>query len=231
MASTILTDIEGTTSSISFVKDVLFPYARRALPSFVRQHRNDPQVRHWLDAAALDIGGVVDDDCIVDILQQWIDADRKHTALKALQGMIWRDGYAGASFRAHVYPDAAARLSEWHAAGVPIYVYSSGSAEAQKLYFANTEAGDLLPCFRGHFDTTVGGKRDPDSYRTIVDRIGVPAAEILFLSDVVEELDAARDAGLRTVLVDRRQDYPAPRDGNAAHGHRRVESFDAIELA
>jgi len=230
MNTTILTDIEGTTSSISFVRDVLFPYARQALPGFVRRHANEPEVRRLLDAAALDIGGVVSDDCIVDVLQQWIDEDRKHTALKALQGIIWREGYAGGNYRAHVYPDAAAQLAAWHAAGVPMHVYSSGSIAAQQLFFAHTEAGDLLPYFRGHFDTTVGGKREAASYRAIAEQLGVPASELLFLSDVVEELDAAREAGLRTVLVDRRQDYPEPRVGEAAHGHARVTSFEQIQL-
>jgi enolase-phosphatase E1 len=229
MKTTILTDIEGTTSSISFVKDVLFPYARQALPAFVKQRGGEPEVRRWLDAAALEIGGVVSDDCIVELLQQWIDEDRKHTALKALQGMIWRDGYAGGNFQAHIYPDAAQQLAEWHAIGLPLYVYSSGSVAAQKLFFAHTEAGDLSSRFNGHFDTEIGGKREPDSYRRIVAELGVPAASVLFLSDVVEELDAAREAGLRTVLVDRAQDYPVPRTGEATHGHPRVIDFRGIE--
>lgn len=230
MPTTILTDIEGTTSSISFVKDVLFPYARRALPSFVKRHGSEPEVRRWLDAAALDIGGVVSDDCVVDLLQQWIDQDRKHTALKALQGMIWRDGYRAGNFRAHIYPDAAAKLAEWDAAGHPIHVYSSGSVAAQKLFFAHTEAGDLMPHLAGFFDTEVGGKREADSYRRILAALETAADDVLFLSDVVEELDAARAAGLRTVLIDRIEDYPTPRVGDAAHGHPRVTTFDAIDL-
>ncbi len=231
MKKTILTDIEGTTSSISFVKDVLFPYARRALPAFVRRHGSDPQVRKWLDAAALDIGGVASDECIVEILQQWIDQDRKHTALKALQGMIWRAGYEGADFQAHIYPDAAQALRAWHAAGHPLHVYSSGSVPAQRLFFAHTEAGDLTPLFSGYFDTEVGGKRAAQSYRNILAAIGREPGEVLFLSDVVEELDAAREAGLDTVLLDRPQDYPQPRTGEATHGHRRATSFAEIQPA
>ncbi len=225
----ILTDIEGTTSSISFVRDVLFPYARRALPLFVKRHHNNPEVRRWLDAAAIDIGGVGSDDCIVDVLQQWIDEDRKHTALKALQGLIWSDGYAGGNYRAHIYPDAAAALSAWHADGHVLHVYSSGSVAAQRLFFGHSEAGDLLPLFSGFFDTEVGGKRDSESYRRIATELGVTPAEVLFLSDVVEELDAAREAGMRTVLVDRREDYPTPRTGAAAGGHQRVERFEQID--
>src|SRR5690606_33614262 len=115
------------------------------------------------------------------------------------------------------------------AAGHPLYVYSSGSVPAQKLFFGFSEAGDLTPLFSGWFDTEVGGKRETDSYRRIVQRIGREPADILFLSDVVEELDAAREAGLDTILLDRRDDYPQPREGEAANGHRRVEDFSQIE--
>ncbi len=228
--SAILTDIEGTTSSISFVKDVLFPYARRALPDFVREHGDDPEVRRWLDAVATEHGSICSDDVIVETLQGWIDQDRKHTALKALQGLVWEAGYRDADFTAHIYPDAAPALRAWYDQGYPLYVYSSGSVPAQKLFFGHSDAGDLTPLFSGWFDTEVGGKREADSYRVIADRIGVPAGKILFLSDVVEELDAAREAGLQTVLIDRPEDYPAPREGDAAHGHLRVDAFDAIKL-
>jgi enolase-phosphatase E1 len=221
----VLTDIEGTTSSISFVKDVLFPYARRALPGFVREHGAEPEVRRWLDAVATEQGGMCSDDMIVEVLQGWIDQDRKHTALKALQGMVWSAGYRNADFTAHMYPDAADALREWHAAGLPIHVYSSGSVPAQKLFFGHSDAGDLTSIVSNWFDTEVGGKREADSYRRIAEATGADAGAILFLSDVVEELDAARDAGLQTVLVDRLQDYPQPRHGDATHGHRRVESF------
>jgi enolase-phosphatase E1 len=224
----IVTDIEGTTSSISFVKDVLFPYARRALPGFVRAHGGEPQVRKWLDVAAADAGGMCQDEMLVELLQGWIDEDRKHPALKALQGMIWADGYGQDSYRAHVYPDAAKGLRRWHGHGHPLYVYSSGSVEAQKLLFGHSIAGDLSPLFSGWFDTAIGGKRDPASYRNLVAALQRPADEIVFLSDVVEELDAAREAGIETVLLDRREDYPTPRLGEACHEHRRVESFDDI---
>ncbi|MBL8263390.1 MAG: acireductone synthase [Xanthomonadaceae bacterium] len=226
----ILTDIEGTTSSISFVKDVLFPYARRALPGFVRERGQEPEVRRWLDAVATEHGAVCSDDTIVEILQGWIDEDRKHTALKALQGMIWSDGYRGADFTAHIYPDAATKLRDWHASGIPLAVYSSGSVPAQKLFFGHTDAGDLTDLFQGWFDTEVGHKRETRSYAEIARRLGRAPGDILFLSDIVEELDAARDAGLRTVLIDRLDDYPAPRLDDATHGHVRVERFDQIAL-
>lgn len=229
MPQVILTDIEGTTSSISFVKDVLFPYARRALPGFVAEHGQRPEVRQWLDAVA-DETGAEGDAAVVAALQGWIDEDRKHTALKALQGMIWADGYRKAEFTTHIYPDVPAVLQRWHAAGHRLAVYSSGSVPAQKLFFGHSDAGDLTRLFSGWFDTEVGGKRETASYTRIVGQLGVPASEVLFLSDVVAELDAARDAGLGTVLLDRREDYPQPRTGEAANGHRRVEDFSHITL-
>ena len=224
----ILTDIEGTTSGISFVKDVLFPYARRALPGFVKARGHDPAVRKWLDAVAAENGGLCQDARIVEVLQGWIDQDRKHTALKALQGMVWADGYRNADFTAHLYPDAAEALLHWHAQGLPLYVYSSGSVPAQRLFFGHSDAGDLTGLFSGWFDTEVGGKRDAASYRRIAESIGLPPGEILFLSDVVEELDAAREAGLATALIDRREDYPEPRLDEATHGHPRHESFAGL---
>ena len=226
----ILTDIEGTTSSISFVKDVLFPYARRALPGFVAARGREPAVRKWLDAVATESGGLCQDEMIVEVLQGWIDEDRKHTALKALQGMVWADGYKGADFTAHIYPDAAVALRAWHAAGLPLYVYSSGSVPAQRLFFGHSDDGDLTGLISGWFDTEIGGKREAASYARIAESIGLPPAEILFLSDVVEEVDAAREAGLATVLIDRLEDYPQPRDGEAAHGHARLTTFGQVEV-
>lgn len=227
----ILTDIEGTTSSISFVKEVLFPYARAALPGFVRARGQEPEVRRWLDAVATEIAAsACQDEVIVEALQGWIDQDRKHTALKALQGMIWDAGYRNGDYTAHLYPEVAVVLRGWHAAGLPLYVYSSGSVAAQKLFFGYSDAGDLDGLFSGNFDTEIGGKREAGSYARIAAAIGIAPHDILFLSDIVEELDAAREAGLRTVLLDRRDDYPMPRTGDATHGHARVENFEQIVL-
>lgn len=222
----IVTDIEGTTSSISFVKDVLFPYARERLPAFVVTHSDKPEVQHWLHEAAREAGLVsASEQEIIDLLIGWIDTDRKSTALKALQGMIWQDGYRDSDFRAHVYADAARCLRRWSAAGLPLYVYSSGSVPAQKLLFAHTEQGDLSSVFSGYFDTETGAKRESASYSRIARAIDLPADRILFLSDIVEELDAARTAGLRTVLVARSGDG-CP----AGAGHPCVTDFDAIDL-
>ena len=219
----IITDIEGTTSSIRFVHDVLFPYARRRLPAFIETHADRAEVRHWLHEAAKEA-------CyteatrteVINLLLGWIDADRKATSLKALQGMIWEEGYAAGDFRAHVYPEVAPRLRAWRARGIRLYVYSSGSVAAQRLFFRHSEAGDLTPLFAGYFDTETGPKRAPDSYTRIAAAIGEDVSHLLFLSDVAAELDAARDAGLRTTLVCR-----PPEACPAGTPHPCVTDFDA----
>ena len=221
----IVTDIEGTTSSISFVHDVLFPYARRALPAFVREHGGELEVRHWLDVAAADAGGVCQDDVIVEVLQGWIDEDRKHPALKALQGMIWKAGYEAGDYRAHIYPEVPAALRAWKARGLKLYVYSSGSMTAQKLFFTHTEAGDLAPLFDGWFDTEVGGKRERGSYLRIAEAVGLAPPAIVFLSDITAELDSARSIGMQTIHVCR-----APERCPEPATHLCVADFDAITL-
>ena len=235
MNSAIVVDIEGTVGSIAFVRSVLFPYAKKKLPDWVKQHAEQPETRHWLDQVAHELGApnrIVSDDQIVSQLIDWIDADRKHTALKAIQGLLWRDGYLQDEYRSHVYPDAAQALARWHAAGHPLYVYSSGSVAAQKLFFGHTQVGNLLPLFSGFFDTEIGGKREVRSYQRIAAHVtaflGNPSVPLWFLSDVTEELDAARSAHFQTVLVDRLEDYPEPR--LAGHGHRRVTSFAELVL-
>ena len=220
----IVTDIEGTTSSIDFVRDVLFPYARKRLPAFVETHGDKPDVQHWLHEAAREAGLVeASRQEIIELLLQWIDADRKSTALKALQGMIWKDGYAAGDYRAHLYPEVAARLREWRADGLRLYVYSSGSVPAQKLFFQYSEAGDLTPLFAGYFDTETGPKREVESYRRIAAAIEEEPRHLLFLSDIVEELDAARAAGFHTGwLIRDPQALPdSPR-------HAVYRDFDAI---
>jgi enolase-phosphatase E1 len=221
----IVTDIEGTTSSISFVRDVLFPYARQRLPAFIETHGDTPEVLHWLHEAAKEAGLVeASRQEVIELLLQWIDEDRKSTALKALQGMIWKDGYEAGDYRSHMYPDVAARLREWHARGLPLYVYSSGSVPAQKLLFGYSEAGDLTPLFSGYFDTETGHKREADSYRRIAEAINIPPAQILFLSDIVEELDAAVSAGLKTAWLIRE-----PLAFPASPRHAAYRNFTAIQ--
>jgi enolase-phosphatase E1 len=219
----ILTDIEGTTSSIDFVKDVLFPYARLHLPAYAEMHGEEPEVRHWLQEAAREAGIVEASRTeVVDLLIHWIDIDRKSTALKALQGMIWREGYESKAYVSHMYPEVAGRLKAWHDQGLKLYVYSSGSVPAQKLLFGYSESGDLTPLFSGYFDTQIGHKREIESYRRIAEDIGLPAEQILFLSDIREELDAARSAGMRTAQLIR------PPQALSDNGHPAVADFDAI---
>ena len=222
----IVTDIEGTTSSISFVKDVLFPFARKRLPAFVETHADTPEVQHWLHEAAREAGLIEASRTeIIDLLVNWIDADRKVTSLKALQGMIWKEGYESEDYRAHLYPDVADCLRAWHAQDIALYVYSSGSVAAQKLFFRYSEAGDLTGLFSGYFDTETGPKRAANSYKIIADSIGAPPADILFLSDIVDELDAAAAAGLNTTLLCR-----APQTCPLQPTHVCVADFKAIRF-
>lgn len=229
----ILTDIEGTTSSISFVKDVLFPYAAEHLPAFVKENINDEKVQTALQQTAelaAEDGDVInadDTDALIAKLLQWISEDRKATPLKALQGLIWKTGYEHGDYQAHMYPDATEYLKKWHDSGLPLYVYSSGSVKAQELFFGYSQDGNLLPLFKGHFDTLVGGKRDTQSYRNILaelqkTHVGLNAEDVLFLSDIKEELDAAKEAGMQTVWLVREDDIPA----NAEH--KVVKSFAEI---
>jgi len=221
----IVTDIEGTTSSIDFVKDVLFPYARKRLPAFVEMHADRPEVQHWLHEAAKE-AGIIEASCqeIIELLLGWIDQDRKSTALKALQGMIWKEGYEAGEYRAHVYPEVSARLHAWRADGLHLYVYSSGSVPAQRLFFRYSDAGDLTPLFAGYFDTETGPKRESASYTKIAEALGERPEHILFLSDIVEELDAARAAGLQTGWLLR-----PPQTMPAEPRHPAYADFDAIE--
>jgi enolase-phosphatase E1 len=218
----IVTDIEGTTSAVSFVFDVLFPYAAKHLPDFVRQNAGRADVAEQLDAVRRDSNAPqADVERVVEILLSWIEEDRKATPLKALQGMVWAQGYHAGQLKGHVYPDAVEALKRWHAAGYQLFVYSSGSIQAQKLIFGCSEAGDLTSLFSGYFDTTSGPKREAQSYTNIQQAIGVEAGEILFLSDIVEELDAAQAAGLQTCGL--------AREGGELGSHITVDTFTGIE--
>jgi enolase-phosphatase E1 len=203
----IVTDIEGTTSAISFVHDVLFPYAARELPGFVRDNACVAEVAELLDDTRREAGEAgADTERVIGILLGWIAEDRKATSLKALQGHVWRHGYERGDFTGHVYDDAVDRLRRWSVSGIALYVYSSGSVGAQKLLFGYSDGGDLRPLFSGYFDTRIGHKTEAGSYQRIVREIGIPAEEILFLSDVAGELDAAREAGMQTCQLVRDDD-------------------------
>ncbi|MDY4368985.1 acireductone synthase [Pectobacterium brasiliense] len=224
MINAIVTDIEGTTSDIRFVHSVLFPYARERLADIVRQHGSDPEIAQALDALRQELGQPdADSETLIAALNQFMDEDRKSTALKLLQGIIWRTGYRNGDFQGHLYPEVATQLAAWQQQGLRLYVYSSGSVEAQQLLFGYSNAGDLRPLFSDYFDTRVGAKRETGSYRTIAQAIGLPAEQLLFLSDIRQELDAAQEAGWHTCQLIRD-------DADNVSRHRQVARFDQIDL-
>ncbi len=225
----VLTDIEGTLGPVAFVREVLFPYAAAALPRFVRRHSKDPEVAPLL-AEAAGLAGVPagDLDQVTGCLLDWISADAKVTPLKALQGLIWEEGYRGGHFRSEVYPDALDRLRAWQAAGVPVYVYSSGSIRAQGLYFGHSFDGDLRGLFAGFFDTGSGPKQDPGSYRRIAAAIGTVPGDLMFLSDLLPELDAAAAAGLHTTWLVRPGDTTADAEQLRRPPHPIAQTFSKI---
>lgn len=218
----VLTDIEGTTTPLSFVLDVLFPFARRRLdvtcasgdPRFAGALRLLRQEYEAERASGADLPDFGDGAPYAHFL---MDQDRKSTGLKALQGLLWEDGYRAGELHGQVYPDVAAALQAWRERGIRVRVFSSGSVLAQKLLFGHSDQGDLLPFFEGFHDTTTGPKQEPDSYRKIAADFDLPAPGILFLSDVTAELNAARAAGMRTGLLVRPGNRPAEPDGHPIH--------------
>ena len=225
-AAAALIDIEGTVGSIAFVRDVLFPYAKQRMDSYVHLHEEEPWMRAILDEAAREAGVEIHDlSAILRALHTWSDNDIKVTPLKELQGRIWVEGFESSGIRGHLYPDAIDALHRFHDAGVRLYIYSSGSVAAQKLLFGHSVAGDLLPLFSGFFDTTIGGKREASSYERIVHELDTSPNDVIFFSDSIEELDAAHETGLQTVQLARPQDATVP-----ATAHTSVESFVEIDV-
>lgn len=220
----IVTDIEGTTSSLSFVKDVLFPYAREHMGEYLRCHAEDGTIAAHINDVRMEAGADLDLEGVIAQLERWIDEDKKITPLKALQGLLWEKGYKDGDFTGHIYADAKTNLEKWQAQGVALYVYSSGSVYAQKLLFGHTAYGDLNPLFSGYFDTQVGAKVAAASYANITEAIGCASGEILFLSDIEAELDAARAVGLQTCWLVREGAV----DANASH--TQAPNFDAITV-
>ena len=218
----MLLDIEGTTSSISFVYDVMFPFVRRELDGYLARHWDSPELQAVRKQLARDaaVSGFPDLAAVRGEVLRLMDGDIKSTGLKQLQGMIWEAGFASGELKAHVYDDVPPALRAWNDASSDVRIYSSGSVQAQKLFFGHTIAGNLLPLLRGHYDTTTGPKREPASYVAIAEQFGLPPGDILFLSDVVAELDAARAAGLQTALVIRPGNPPS-----AGDSHRQISSF------
>jgi len=236
----ILLDIEGTTTPIAFVKDVLFPFARRNAAAFLAAHRHDPEVQADLALLAKERAAEKEPGDFappppaassdpLPYLFWLMDRDRKSTALKALQGRIWRDGYESGALVSEVYADVVPALTRFRDAGIEVAIYSSGSVLAQRLLFAhtNTSAGDLRPLISAWFDTTTGGKKEAASYARIASELGLEPQRVLFVSDVAEELDAAKQAGMEVALCVR----PRMTEGEAEpmpSGHRIVRSLEEI---
>lgn len=208
--SAILLDIEGTTTPIAFVHDVLFTYAREHVRDYVVQHPNDiTQLREEHVRESEGAPPLTNDlDSIVTYVNWLIDRDRKSTGLKSLQGKIWREGYTQGTLKAQVFDDVRPAFERWHKAGLKISIFSSGSVLAQQLLFAHTESGDLTTFIGDYFDTTVGAKGDAESYRRIANNLNLAPEQILFISDVVTELEAARNAGMQTRLSIRPGNQP-----------------------
>jgi enolase-phosphatase E1 len=241
----ILLDIEGTTSSVSFVYDVMFPYVRKHLSFEVLSNWLEPEYIAAYEQIAQDAGQASLDEwlaskefsrdtplrsanMICQEVTRLMDADVKATGLKTLQGLIWQSGFESGELQAHVYDDVPPALAAWNRAQKDVRIYSSGSIQAQKLFFGHTVAGNLLDQFRGHYDTTTGPKKEAASYARIADAFGLSPRQILFLSDIVAELDAARAAGMQTVLVAR----PGNVTGQCSRepGHAEIASFAQVEL-
>jgi enolase-phosphatase E1 len=207
-----------------------FSYSAKHFAGWLAKHGDEPdtvaavaQIRRLTGESATDT------DRIVEVLQEWLAEDRKETPLKTLQGFIWQDGFASGELTAHFYDDVIPCLRAWHAAGLALYVFSSGSVTAQRSWFGHSPEGDLQPFLSGYFDTAnAGPKQIADSYRAIARAIGTDSRNIVFLSDAVGELDAARAAGWRTVGV-RRPGEPRYRAG--VGDHLEVASFAALDLS
>ncbi len=236
----VLLDIEGTTSSISFVYDVMFPFARKHFAGYLEQRWDSDAVQDAVSVLLDKDAGFNGPDVllgefsdvekyragIVDYLLRLMDDDVKVTGLKKMQGLVWHEGFTSGEMVAHVYDDVRPAIEAWKADGKDVRIYSSGSIHAQKLFFEYSVAGDMLPLFNGHYDTTTGPKKESDSYRQIAEAYGLPASEILFVSDVEAELDAAIEAGMQTVLSIR----PGNKPLQDAQRYQAVKSFAEISV-
>lgn len=230
MIKAVLTDIEGTTSSISFVHDILFPYAYNKMADFLLKNWDNPVVKKLvLEVAKLENLTDYNHRQITAILRDWIKSDRKVIPLKDLQGIIWEEGYKNEDYCSHVYQDAYETLSLWHSKNIPIYIYSSGSVYAQKLFFGYSEYGDLLNLFSGFFDTNIGNKKESQSYQNIANSLSLNPKEIIFLSDVEAEVNAALSVGMSTVWVIRDENLFNDKK-NLDSAHQIINNFGQIIL-
>lgn len=225
MVRFILMDIEGTTTSIDFVHQTLFPYAARHIRDFMLDHKAAPHISKEMEAVRTTVleeeNRRLNDTEVVDKLIEWIAQDRKHGALKNLQGYLWKYGYEAGEYKGHLYPDVLPELISWIESGLKLGIYSSGSVDAQKLLFGYSEAGDITPFLSAYFDTAVGHKREVSSYEHIAKALAIDPKNIMFLSDVEAELDAAKLAGFQTIQL--------VRPGTVAgKNHRTAEDFHEV---
>jgi enolase-phosphatase E1 len=226
----VVLDIEGTTSATGFVVDVLYPYSRARFGALLTERAGEPEVARAI-AQVRQLTGEADADAaaVEKTLNTWLDEDRKATPLKTLQGILWSEGFARGDLVSHFFDDVVPALRAWHAAGVRLYVYSSGSVSAQRAWFTNSPEGDLTSLVSGLYDTeNAGPKQEPASYRRIAEAAGVAPDRLLFLSDRPGELDAAREAGWRTVGI-RRPGEPYYQQG--VGDHAQAGTFDEITVS
>lgn len=202
MIKAIITDIEGTITDIHFVHKVLFPYSLQKMHDFVHHnYRSLEDTIAQIKLKYLSMDSSLDQ--VIAQLKYWIETDQKIGELKTIQGQIWKQGYESGAFTGHLYIDAYQKLKEWHEAGIQLYVYSSGSVQAQKLLFKYSDFGDITPLFLNYFDTQVGAKKEMQSYQNILSTIHFPASDVLFMSDIEGELEAARNCHIHCLLLDR----------------------------
>ena len=216
----ILLDIEGTTTPIAFVHDVLFSYARDHVREFLAENSAAEDIALLREEHAVDVSDAPES--IEEYVEWLIKLDRKSTALKSLQGKIWRQGYEDGSLKSQVFADVAPAFERWRDRGLKIGIFSSGSVLAQQLLFAHTEVGDLTPFIDSYFDTNVGKKGEAESYRKIAEAMGIEPQQILFISDVTAELDAANQAGMKTLLSIR------PGNSEQPQLYPSIRTFDSI---
>ena len=226
MIKAILIDIEGTVSPISFVKDVLFPYSEEKMEKFIKENKDKPEIKNILQQVQEIEEKDMDIDEIIQTLKRWIKEDRKIAPLKDIQGFIWKEGFESGQIKAPLYEDAYRRMKEWKDKGYKLYIYSSGSVQAQKLFFSHTDKGDILDWFSGHFDTKIGNKKESESYRKIAQEIGLKPEEILFLSDNPDEIKAAAQAGMKVYRLERPQDAEYIENFE----YPQIKSFDEVQL-
>jgi enolase-phosphatase E1 len=219
----ILTDLEGTTVPMSFMTGTLISLARERLGSYIAQHAEDADVDDALYEAGRLFGGfTLKLEEAEALFLRWMKQDRKATPLKAIQGLIWQEGYDAGQIKSEIYPDVADSLKAWSAAGLRLFVYSSNSELAQKLILSHAPSGDLTSLFEGYFDTVTGQKIEPASYEAICEKLGLPAASVLVLCDNEEELDTAKSVGLATARI--------VRDGSVKSRHPIVPDFPSLKL-